>query len=253
MNVNTAHISLLIIIFVTFLVAGFVKGVIGLGLPTVAVGLLSLVMSPVQAAALLVIPSLVTNVWQLLVGPRFEPLLRRLWPMQLGICIGTWAGMGVLDEMATGWATSALGVVLLLYAGMGIAALRLPAPGRAEPWLAPLAGATTGLVTAATGVFVVPAVPFLQTLGLDKEELVQALGLSFTVSTIALAIGLTIEGSFQLSLAGTSLVGLVSAAIGMVCGQWVRKRVHAHVFQRWFFLGLIALGVHLVFQGMWEW
>lgn len=44
-----------------FLLAGFVKGVIGLGLPTVAVGLLSLVMPPVQAAALLILPSMVTN------------------------------------------------------------------------------------------------------------------------------------------------------------------------------------------------
>jgi uncharacterized protein len=51
-----------------FLLAGFVKGVIGLGLPTVSIGLLGLLMTPAQAAAILVVPSLVTNTWQAAVG-----------------------------------------------------------------------------------------------------------------------------------------------------------------------------------------
>jgi uncharacterized protein len=47
-----------------FVLAGFVKGVIGLGLPTVAMGLLALLMTPAQAAAVLVVPSFLTNIWQ---------------------------------------------------------------------------------------------------------------------------------------------------------------------------------------------
>jgi uncharacterized protein len=74
-----------------FVLAGFVKGVIGLGLPTVAMGLLALVMTPAQAAALLVVPSFLTNVWQAM-GPELTPLVRRLWPMLLGICAGVGAG-----------------------------------------------------------------------------------------------------------------------------------------------------------------
>ena len=72
-----------------FLLAGFVKGVIGLGLPTVAIGLLGLIMTPAQAAAILVAPSLFTNVWQATVGKSLLPLVRRIWPMLAGICIGT--------------------------------------------------------------------------------------------------------------------------------------------------------------------
>ena len=60
-----------------FLLAGFVKGVIGLGLPTVSIGLLGLLMTPAQAAAILVVPSLVTNVWQAVVGGGFLALARR--------------------------------------------------------------------------------------------------------------------------------------------------------------------------------
>ena len=84
----------------------------------------------------------------------------------------------------------ALGVALLAYAASGLAALRLVVPRAAEPVLGPITGALTGGITAATGVFVIPAVPYLQAIGLQKDELVQALGLSFTVSTLALAVAL---------------------------------------------------------------
>src|SRR3546814_19967434 len=107
----------------------------------------------------------------------------------LGICVGTGAGAGLLSIDTTGRATLALGLALMLYAVIGLAAVRLRIPDRAEPWLSPLVGAATGLVTAATGVLVIPAVPYLQALALEKEELVQALGLSFPVSTVALAAG----------------------------------------------------------------
>ena len=72
-----------------FLLAGFVKGVIGLGLPTVAIGLLGLLMTPTQAAAILVLPALITNVWQAAVGGNLVPLVKRAWPMLVGVCIGT--------------------------------------------------------------------------------------------------------------------------------------------------------------------
>ena len=84
----------LIVATLTFLIAGVVKGVIGLGLPTVSMGLLSLVMAPAKAASLLIVPSFVTNVWQLAAGPSFGRLARRLWPMLAGVVVGTLAGTG---------------------------------------------------------------------------------------------------------------------------------------------------------------
>src|SRR5262245_56089946 len=161
------------IAFATFLLAGLVKGVIGLGLPTIAMGLLAMVMAPAQAAALLVVPSFVTNVWQLALGPGIGELLRRLWPMLAGICVGAWAGAGLLTTDAGVRPTVALGAALILYAALGLSSVRFAVPGRAEWWLAPLVGVATGVVTAATGVYVIPAVPYMQGLGLEEEELVQ--------------------------------------------------------------------------------
>jgi uncharacterized membrane protein YfcA len=234
-----------ILIGATFLLAGLVKGVIGMGLPTVAMGLLVLALPPAEAAAILVVPSLVTNVWQLLSGPRFSALARRLWLMMAAVVVGTIAGAGVLAGNVAGLAKIGLGIALIVYAIVGLAGVRLSVAARHEVWLGPLVGAITGLVTGATGVFVIPAVPYLQAIRLEKDELIQALGLSFTVSTVALAIGLLRVDAWQMDAVWISLLALVPALIGMQAGTWLRQRIAAATFRRVFFAGLLLLGATL--------
>jgi uncharacterized protein len=235
----------IVVTALAFLLAGFVKGVIGLGLPTVSMGLLALVMSPAKAASLLIVPSFVTNVWQLAAGPSFGRLARRLWPMLAGVVLGALAGTGLLTGSQAGQAAIALGLMLMVYAGLGLTCVRFSAPPSAEWWLAPLVGALTGLVTAATGVFAIPAVPYLGALNLDKEDMIQALGLSFTVSTVALAVLLAADGAFSLGDIGSSTAALAPALLGMAAGGALRGRFSEQTFRRFFFGGLLVLGAHL--------
>lgn len=234
------------IIAATFVVAGFVKGVTGMGLPTVAMGILGTLMLPAQAAALLLLPSFVTNVWQLFAGPGVLALIKRLWPMMTGIVAGTLAAASFIAGGGGVWALAGLGAALTLYAAAGLMAWRFSVPARHERWLSPAIGTVTGVITGGTGVFVVPAVPYLQGLALKKEDLVQALGLSFTVSTIALAIGLVRENAFAAGDLRVSLLAVIPALAGMAIGQRVRGRINAETFRRWFFICLLALGIQLI-------
>lgn len=245
-----ADTSLLIVATLTFLLAGFVKGGIGLGLPTVAMGLLSLAMPPAQAASLLVVPSLVTNLWQFAGGPAPGAVMRRLWPMMAGICLGTWAGAGLLSADPDGFGLALLGLALIAYAAFGLSPVKFGLTAVPERRWGPVVGAATGVVTAATGVFVLPAVPFLQALALPREVFVQALGLSFTVSTLALGANLAGGGVLSLEMAGISALAILPAMAGMALGQAVRQRVSESAFRRAFFLGLLALGVHLALRGL---
>ena len=241
--------ALSLLVAFTFLLAGAVKGVIGLGLPTIAMGLLGLAMQPAQAAALLIVPSTLTNLWQLASGGHLRGLLVRLWPMLAMIFVGTLLGSTWLGINSGPWAVHALGAALVVYALYGLVGpgLRL-APGR-ERWSGPLCGLVTGVVTAATGVFVIPAVPYLQSLGLSREQMIQALGLSFTVSTLALAVGLAGQDALGGQALGASLLMLAPALLGMLAGQWLRQRISALLFKRCFFIGLAALGGHLLISG----
>jgi len=244
------ELSILVYVLAVFALAGFTKGIIGLGLPTISMGLRAVVLSPVEAAALLILPSLVTNVWQMLDGPHLKSLVRRLWPLNLGVCVGTWAGAAFLSGLGGPYGALALGIALMAYAVSGLAALKLAVPPGAEGWMGPLAGAGTGAITAATGVFVIPAVPYLQAIGLTKDELVQALGLSFTVSTLALAVTLAGGADLDVGLAWPSAAGVAVALAGMRLGQAVRARLSAATFRLWFFAGLLALGAYLAARGL---
>jgi uncharacterized membrane protein YfcA len=242
----------LVVVIAAFLLAGLVKGVTGLALPTVGIGLLSLAMPPAHAAALIVVPALITNIWQMMSGPGLGRLVRRLWPMQLAICLGTWAGASLIAGSQTAFASAALGVALVAYAAFGLLNLRVPhVPARAEGWLSALVGGSTGFITAATGVFVIPAVPYLQALDFKREEFMQALGLSFTVSTIALAWSLISAGTLNLSAGLYSLFALVPALVGMISGQRLLRVMRPETFRRWFFSGLAVLGAHLVLEMLW--
>ncbi len=235
-------------VIIIFIAAGLVKGVTGMGLPTVAMGLLGTFMPLPVAAALLIIPSLVTNVWQLFSGPALTALWSRLWLMMLFIVAGTLAGSRLLISIDAGISGFLLGAALIVYAAYALYAPIFNVPKKHERWLSPTIGASTGIITGATGVFVMPAVPYLQTLNLPKDELVQALGLSFTVSTVALAAGLYAQSAYHINQLSLSLFSLFPALIGMWLGQKIRSKISAKTFRKCFLLFLILLGVELTLK-----
>lgn len=216
-------------------------------------GLLGLFMPPVQAATLLIVPSLVTNVQQMLVGGALRTLLRRLWPMQLAVVIGTlWSPISVAT-LDTRIASAGLGAALIIYAVLGLGAIQFPVSASAQRWASPVVGLITGVITAATGVFVFPAAPYLQGMGLNKNELIQALGLSFSVSTAALACRLALDGSLVINAATSGwnlVVPLAVALLGMALGQRLRGKLGEALFKRVFFAGLLLLGLHLAIKGL---
>jgi uncharacterized membrane protein YfcA len=239
------ELSLAAFIAGVFLLAGGVKGVLGLGLPTVGMGLLSIVMTPAQAASILVIPALVTNVWQVAFGPAFLALLRRFALMIVATVIGTFSTIEFLTGSSQTTVTGALGAVLAAYGIYGLAGRRLEIRPHAERWLSPLVGFVTGLLNGATGVFVIPTAPYLTFLRLDKEELVQIVGINAFVCPLALAAALMVHGQLRIEVTGSWVVALVFSLAGMYVGQAVRKRTDERIFRRTFFIGLLALGTYM--------
>lgn len=241
--------TLLAVTVSVFILAGVVKGVVGLGLPTISMAMLALVMAPAQAAALLIVPSLITNLWQARPWATLPQVLRRIGAMQAGVCAGTIGGALWLGPPSGHWASVCLGLALVAYAAWGLFGSPPRAPRRHQGLVGVSVGAITGVITAATGVFVIPAVPYLQALNLGKDGLVQAMGISFTVSTVALAIGLGVNGGYAPEAAGASLLMLLPALAGMALGTWLRGRMSAQAFKRCFMVSLALLGAYQAVQG----
>jgi uncharacterized membrane protein YfcA len=236
----------LVIVVAVFILAGVVKGVIGIGLPTIAMGLLGALMTPNQAAAILVVPALLTNVWQMWEGPALKLLLRRLWPMLACAVLGTLPAAGILTTANVRLTTALLGAVLVAYALIGLIGVHFTVSRGAEPLLGPLVGLTTGLVNGATGIFVIPGVPYVQALDLGKDELVQAMAISAFMSTVALALGLGLNHGLGGALAAPTMVALVGAFVGMAIGKALRSSLSVTAFRRSVFIGLLGLGGSMI-------
>ena len=232
-----------------FFLGGFVKGVIGLGLPTIVMGLLSIAMPVAQAAATIVVPAVATNIWQILAGPALLALAKRFALMMLGVVVGTFATIGFLTQSSAA-ATVALGGVLAAYGLLGFVPSRLEIGPRTERWLSPIVGLVNGAISGASGVFVIPSVPYLNSLRLGKEELIQAIGIHAFVCPLALGCALALRGRFEAGLAASSLMALLPALAGMYAGQRVRDRLKPEIFRRCFFMGLIALGGYMVLRSV---
>ena len=237
------------IVMLVFVLAGGVKGVVGLGLPTVAVALLSVTFGIEAALPLLVIPSFVTNVWQGATGGRAMALCKRFGVALAVIPVAVWAGYHYIFVEAPQAMDRVLGMALVVYAGLGLFAVRLRASARAEPVLTPIVGLVNGLITGVTGTFVIPIVMYLEALGLDRDELVQMMGIAFSVSTAALAGVLIMHGAYQIEAGYVSAAAVAPALAGMVLGAKLRARLTPAAFRRWLLIGLGLIGLKLLVVG----
>lgn len=247
-SVNVAPMPEPFLIFVALalLLAGFVKGVLGLGLPTVSMGLLAVTMPPAQALAIVIVPAIATNIWQTFVGPYLRDIVRRLWPLMVGTLVGIWLASGLLTGPYARYGPIVLGVLLVIYAIIGLSKFSFHVGRRDEKWVGGIVGLVTGVVSAATGVQVIPSMPYMQSIGMEKDELVQALGVFFTVATVALAFELTGVGLLTAATALPGAVAIVAAFTGVFIGQAVRSRMQPEAFRQWFLTAMILLGIYLV-------
>jgi uncharacterized protein len=243
---------LLLFIAAVFLLAGFVKGVIGLGLPPVSMGLLVVAMSPAHALAIVIVPGLLTNIWQTFAGPHLRDIMCRLWPLMLGLAVGTCLNAGMMAGAYARYGSIFLGILLVIYAVVSLRKFVFTVGRQNEKWVGGMVGLISGVISAATGVQVIPSMPYLQAIDMERDEFVQALGLFFTVGTLALAFNLTAAGLLDKSTALPGVVALASSFTGMAIGQAVRSRLEPETFRRWFLISMICLGTYLAVAATYE-
>lgn len=228
-----------------FLLAGLVKGVIGMGLPTVVLGLLAATTDLAIAMALMLAPSFFTNLWQAVVGGHLRRILSDHWLFLSAAVLCIWIGAQALTRIDLGLLSGVLGVSLMVYGAIGLGGLRLSVPAHFQPWAGIALGAVNGVLTGMTGSFIVPGVMYLQACGLVRDALVQAMGILFLVSTFTLAMALRQNDFLSDQLAVFSIAAVVPAMIGMRIGQRIRHTLSEATFRRVFLLSTVLLGGYL--------
>lgn len=236
----------LITIYLSFFAAGLVKGVIGLGLPIVSVALLTVFVGLQNALALLLIPALSTNIWQGSVGGHAKTIVKNMWPFLTLASLFVWVGTLTLTRVDLPLLSAFLGLVLLVYSTTNMAGFQMVINDTQNKWLGPLLGTLNGTITGMTGASAIPSVIYFQARGLQRDEMIQAMGILFGLSTASLAISLGGNGLLNAELAIISAFALIPSIAGMVIGQKIRKNLSETLFRKLFFGALMLLGIYII-------
>ncbi len=242
--------EILIIIMAAYLAAGLVKGATGLGFSTTCLPLLALAIGLKDALPLVIIPSFSSNVVIMRAAGHFRETLRRFWPLYVALVPGLAAGLWALSVVDGAQAAAVLGAVLMLYAIYALAMKPKPMRAHLERPLAPLTGLLTGFVNGLTGSQVMPLLPYVFALQLDPNRLVQAINISFTSSSVVMAIGLLHLNLFDSGDLAISVAGIVPAIGGAAIGNQLRKRLMPEVFRKLVLVVLLSLGAVLIWRAL---
>lgn len=236
------------LILATFLLAGLVKGIVGFGLPVVALALLANTIGLKAAIALITVPGITMNVWQAASGGNFKVIVARIWTLLILACASIWFGVSILASADGKLVTGLLGVLLSLYATYSLVKAQVTPPRHLEPYLTPVIGVLSGIAYGLTGSLMVPGVVYLQALGFDRNTLVQALGITFLLTTSVLAISLSGHNLLGAELGLLSAAALAPALVGLYVGQRYRHKLSEEVFRKYFFWALLASGLYMIIR-----
>jgi uncharacterized protein len=232
--------------FFALFLGGMVKGTVGMGMKIVVLGLLATIIELPVAIAIIILPAVTTNIWQVFGGPPLRETLRRTWSLFVMFCVGIWFGTEILAASNPAHLAIALGVLLVVYAAYALFTPRIPSPGRHETWMSPVIGGLTGIFGGMTGSDVIPGVPYMQSLGLSRDMLIQAMGILFLLGSTMIAVAFAYQGLLTTEIGFASAIGSLPTLGGYYFGAKIRSRIPEAQFRKLLLAALFLLGTYIV-------
>jgi len=223
---------------------------VGFGFPIITLIILTLTIGLLDALAIVVIPTIVTNVWQASSGRYLIDIVKRMWLYFLVAMIFIWFTSAYLTVVNIKWPTALLGAILFIFALSRLLKVSLSVPRKWERPLSVPLGAINGMLTGMTGSFMVPSVLFMQAMGFQRDMLVQAMGVFFAISTTVLAVSLGKNDLISAEHVRLSLFALVPSIFGLYIGRRARLKINEERFQQIFLGSVLLLGGYISYQSV---
>jgi len=234
------------------LLYGIAKGGFAGGFGVIAVPLMALVVSPVQAAAILLpilcIMDLVALwAWR---GKWVWSELRLIIPASLiGIAAGTLL-FGYMSAEVIRLSLGAIAIFFTLHYWWQKRQNRLENQELFGPGIGVVAAATSGFTSFIAHAGGPPLSMYLLRRGMNRTTFVATTAVFFTVANYVKLIPYTWLGQFDSSNLMTSLVLSPLAPIGIAIGVWLHNRVTDKFFFRFAYAVLFLVGCKLMWDGI---
>jgi len=226
--------------------SAFIKGSLGLGFSTICLAMLANVIELKTAISIVVLPSLLSNLIVMLQAGHLRISLRRFYLLIACALPGMFLGLQVLRLEDNAFSIQVLGSVLIIYGVWGWFNHRFTINQTLEKRLNPAVGIFTGVVNGATGSQIFPIMPYLLSLNISKDVLVQTINLSFTLNSLVMLGFLISIDRLDSSSTLTYSLGILPVTIGVWLGGKVRKRIPEQGFKRMVMLLIMTLGALLL-------
>jgi uncharacterized protein len=227
---------------VGFFLAGIVKGATGLGYASCALPFLASTIGLKPAMALVLIPAMATNLSLAFTTGHLAEIARRFSPLYLAMVPGIAIGLYLLLWISQSAAVKTLGTIIVGYVVLTLLRPRYSLSARLERPLQLPTGFLNGILTGLTGSQVMPLLPYMMSLELDPNRMVQAINLAVMIASAVLAVGLLATGIMTAQLLGVSATGLLPALLGAEIGAMARKKIPASQFRQGVLLILLMMG-----------
>jgi uncharacterized membrane protein YfcA len=221
--------------------AGTTKGIIGVGLPTVAVPLLSIFLPLPTAVAAIALPVFATNLTQVFGTDRISVVLRVLWPILAGTVGGVFIGVHLLNNLSPDVLKPVAGIALIAVGLLMLLAPKVNCPDRYAPIAGPLAGIGGGILGGLVGQSAPVVSLYLLSRGINGGRFVQYSSMYLVIASAALTMALGKSGAFG----SAGIVTSAACTIPILLGMWVGQRFRAGVpaaLSRKLVLGVVVLG-----------
>lgn len=229
-----------------FLAAGTIKGLAGMGLPTASIGLLTLVIAPRTATALIIFPMLLTNLWQLYRSGDILRACRNYAPFALVLMLGVWLTTRISAQASDTLLFAATGGIIIVFVITNLTLRLPPLPDRfdraAQIGFGTLGGITGGL----TAIWAPPLAIYLLLRHVDRDEFVRVSGLLIFLGSIPLLIGYFQQGHMDGEFAVASALMTIPALLGFAIGERLRRNLSASRFRNILLVMFLIFGMNLL-------
>lgn len=229
---------------------GLAKGLVGLGMPLVALPLLTYLMPVREAVCLMALPMVVTNIYQMFEAGNVRATIRRFWPLLVALAVGIPLGAYFLSSLDSPVIRVILGLLVIVFAVAGLVDVKTVMSVEHEKSLAPVAGLVAGVLGGIAGLWGPPLGVYLVALRLPKAQFIGAIGTAFSVGAISLLLSLIAYGAFKMEQFTYSALSLIPAFAGLLLGQWGRTSIPQERFRKLLLVTLVITGLALVYRAV---
>lgn len=241
---------LLAITLITYFIGGVVKGTLGLGMPITVVSVMTFVIDARTAVLLVLMPVVITNLWQIIHSGQLLQVLRRYWKLTVSMSYFLISTSVLAANVPIHIVMLSIGVAVVLFAALNLWISMPEIPDQYDGAAQLMAGLFTGVLGGISGLIVVPLVAYFSACNLDKDSFITVTSPFFLLGGCLLIVSFSQSGLFAPDMALLSTLLVVPAVAGLLAGEKIRRHLPADIFKRLVLIIFFLMGVNMIFKGV---